>query len=193
MNMTHERGDEMKKVLLTVAVVSFFVLGSLAYGYGSGQMGGCGMCQDMMGGHEMGSGMMGGCGMAGGMKGSEHPMWNHLMGLNLDEQQKSAFKEIKSGVMKDTIKKMADIRIAQVELKDLVGKDPVDMKAVEAKVRQLESMRTEMHLAHIKAMEEVKAKLSPEQKKKFKEMVAMHPMKGGSGMMHDHECEMMKK
>ena len=182
----------MKKVVFFLAVVvSLIAVASFAYGDGSGHMGGCGMC-GMMGGHEMGSGMMGGCGMGEGMMGSEHPMWNHLMGLNLDEQQKSAFKEIRSNVTKDTIKRIADIRIAQIELKDLIWKDPADMKSVETKLKQLESMKTEMHLSHIKAMEEVKAKLTPEQKKKFKEMIAMQPMKGDMGMMHGHECEMMK-
>ena len=39
-------------------------------------------------------------------------------------------------------------------------------KAVEAKVKQLEMMRTEMHLSHIKAMEDIKTKLTPEQRKK---------------------------
>lgn len=39
------------------------------------------------------------------------------------------------------------------------------MKAVEAKVKQLEMMKTEMHLAHIKAMEDCETKLTPEQRK----------------------------
>ena len=67
--------------------------------------------------------------------------------------------------MKEKIRRTADMRIAQIELKDLLSQDPVDMKAVEAKVKQLEAMRTEMQLSHIKAMEECKAKLTPEQRK----------------------------
>ncbi len=95
--------------------------------------------------------------------------------------------------MKDSIKKMADLRIVRLELKDLLGKDPVDMKAVEAKVKQSETLRTEMHLAHIRAMEEVKAKLTPEQKKKFRTMVEDGPMTAGMGMMHGQECCMTKR
>ena len=38
------------------------------------------------------------------------------------------------------------IRPVQIELKDLLSQDPADMKAVEAKVKQFEMMRTEMNL-----------------------------------------------
>ena len=89
--------------------------------------------------------------------------------------------------MKEKIRRTADMRIAQIELKDLLSQDPVDMKAVEAKVKQLEAMRTEMQLSHIKAMEECKAKLTPEQRKKLREMIEAGPMMEGMGMKHDQE------
>ncbi len=85
------------------------------------------------------------------------------------------------------------MRIAHIELKDLLAKDPMDMKAVEAKVKQSEALRTEMHLSHLKAMEEVKASLTPEQKKKFREMVAAGPaMMRGKGMTRCKDCPMAK-
>ena len=112
----------------------------------------------------------------------EHPMWRYLMGLGLDDKQKAEVKEIKSMVMKEMIKKRADEHIAHIELKDLLDKDPVDMKAIEAKLKQIERVKTEMHLSLIKAREEVKSKLMPEQRKKFKETLEIDPMMGG--MMH---------
>lgn len=123
-----------------------------------------------------------GMGMMEGTMGEDHPMWKHLMGLGLDEEQKEAIREIKHRLMKETIKKRADKKIAHLEMKDLLEKDPVDMNAVEAKLRQIEAIETDIRLSHIKAMEEVKAKLTPEQKKKMKEMIEMGPMMGG-GMM----------
>jgi len=105
-------------------------------------------------------------------------MWQHLKGLGLDEKQREAVKAIKNKEMKDMIKKRADKQIAKLELKEILAKDPVDMKAVEAKVKQIESIGTDMRLSHIRAMEEVKATLTPEQKKKMKEMIEMGPMKG---------------
>ena len=169
----------MKKLSVLLAVVSIVALAALAYGE--------------MGGHGMGPGMMGDCGMEGQMMGAEHHMSKHLMGLDLDEQQKTLIGEIKSRMMKDNIRRTADMRIVHIELMDLLSQDPVDMKAVEAKVKQLEMMRSEMHLSHIKAMEECKTKLTPEQRKKLREMIEAGPMKGGMGMMHDRECCMMGK
>jgi Spy/CpxP family protein refolding chaperone len=169
----------MKKLAVLVAAVSIVALAALAYGD--------------MGGHGMGSEMMCGCGMDGQMMEAEHHMLKHLMGLNLDEQQKAVIGEIKSRMMKETIRRTADMRIVQIELKDLLSQDPVDMKAVEAKVKQLEMMKTEMHLSHIKAMEECKTKLTPEQRKKLREMIEAGPMMEEMGMKHDQERSMKKK
>jgi len=169
----------MKKLTALVAAVSIVALAAFAYGD--------------MGSYGMGPGMMGCCGMDGQMMGPEHHMSKHLMGLNLDEQQKALISEMKSRMMKETIRRTADMRIVQIELKDLLSKDPVDMKAVEAKAKQLEMMRTEMHLSHIKAMEECKTKLTPEQRKKMREMIEAEPMMEGMGMKHDQECVMMEK
>jgi Spy/CpxP family protein refolding chaperone len=157
------------------------------HGRGHGKMeGGC------MGGHGKGSGMMGGHGMMGGqgmgagmmggkMMEAEHRLAKVLDGLNLDEQQKKAIGEIKSSIKKDTIRRMAEISIARIELKDLLLQDPLDMKAVEAKVKQLGSLRTEMHLSHLKALENIRTKLTPEQRKKLAEMIKTGPMM----MMHE--------
>jgi len=134
----------------------------------------------------MGPGMMGDSGMGRQMMEAEHHMSKHLMGLDLDEQQRTSIGEIKSRMMKDNIRRTADMRIVQIELRDLLRQDPVDMKAVDAKLKQLEMMRTEMRLSHIKAMEDIKTKLTPEQRKKFREMLEAGPMMEGMGMMHEH-------
>jgi len=124
-------------------------------------MGGMG-CQEMGMMHGMGCGMM---------MGEDHPMWKFLTGLGLDDKQKDAIKALHSKTLKDMIKKMADKQIAGLELRDLLGKEPVDMKAVEAAVKKNESLRTDMFLTHIKAFEEMKSILTPDQRKKLKEMM----------------------
>jgi Spy/CpxP family protein refolding chaperone len=136
--------------------------------------------QGMKGGHGMGPGL--GSGMMGGrMMEAEHHLAMVLEALGLDEQQKKAIGEIRSAIKKDTIRKMADISIMRIEIRDLMLQDPLDMKAVEAKVKQLGMLRTEMHLAHLKALESIKAKLTPEQRKKLMEMMKTGPMM----MMHE--------
>ncbi len=164
----------MRKVL--VSLMSGFILvaaSSLnAYAQMWGGMGGPGMGMrgGMMEGMEhQGKGMM--CGMGGMMMDDEHPMWKHIMGLGLDEKQKEALKALRSKTMKEMAKKRADVIIAGIELRDLLDKDPVDMKSVEAAAKKKSSIQTEMFLAHVKAHEEMKSILTPEQKKKMKEMM----------------------
>jgi Spy/CpxP family protein refolding chaperone len=158
---------------------------------GSGMMGGMGGHHDMGMMHGMG-GMHDG----GMMMDDDHPMGKHLMGLGLDDKQKEALQTLRSKTVKDMVRKTADKQIADIELKDLLDKDPVDMKAVEAAVKKKESLKTAMFLAHIKAQEEMKSILTPDQRKRLKEMMeAGHGtgcgMKGGDaehkGMpMHGH-------
>lgn len=174
----------MKRVMVLLPLVFFMVIFGAESSYA--RMCGCmdGMGEGMHEGMPM-KGEMGHHGMGGkrGMTGEDHPMWNHLMGLGLDAKQKDASIAIKRRVMKDTIKKRADRQVAKLELQDILDKDPVDMKTVEAKLKQMEAIETDIQLSHIRAMEEVKAVLTPEQKKKMKEMIDRGPMGGGMGMM----------
>ncbi len=103
-----------------------------------------------------------------GMTGPGQRMWGSLRGLGLDEKQQEAIKEIRSRVMKDAVRKRAEIQVARIELRDILGKDPVDMNAAEAKLKQLSAMVTDLRLSGIKAREEVKTQLTPEQREKFK-------------------------
>ncbi|MGD1074612.1 MAG: Spy/CpxP family protein refolding chaperone [Thermodesulfovibrionales bacterium] len=123
------------------------------------------------------------------MRGAEHRLWRHLRGLGLDEQQKAAIRDIVSRLVKDSIKKRADIQIARIELHDILGKDPVDMKAVEAKLQQIAATQTDLRLSHIKAREEIKAKMTPEQRAKFKENLKRQAkwMHRGRGMTSTDE------
>jgi len=119
--------------------------------------------------HEECASRMGHMGHRGmGMMRSGHRIWKALADLGLDEKQKEAIKDIGTTAKKDAIRKISDIRIARIELREILGKDPVDMGAVEGKLKQMESLKTDMHMSRIKTLEEIKAKLTPEQRQKFK-------------------------
>ena len=176
------RGLQLRADMTTAEAGRDMVRWKAAMMGGHGMMGGQGKGSGMTGGH----GMMGGQGMGSGMMGgrmmeAEHHLARVLDGLNLDEQQKKVIGEIRSSIKKDTIRRMADISIARLELKDLLLQDPQDMKAVEAKVKQLGLLRTEMHLSHIKALETIKTKLTPDQRKKLGDLIKTGPMM----MMHE--------
>ena len=164
----------MKKSLIGI-VFGFIIISVLALNVNA-QMCGCmggsggGMKSGKMDGQTMD--MMHGMGVMhenGMMMDDDHPMWKRLMGLGLDEKQNEALMALRSKTMKDLAKKRADKQIAGIELKDLLDKEPVDMKAVEASVKKSESLRAEIFLAHIRAREEMKSILTPDQRKRFKE------------------------
>ncbi len=121
--------------------------------------------------------------------GDEHPVLEKLKSLGLDEKQMGEVKAVHFKVMKETIKKRADMQVARVELREILDQDPVDVKAAEAKIRQIEGLSGDIKIMHIKAHEEVKSKLTPEQRKMF---AAMMPMMHG-GMMGKMRCECGRK
>lgn len=179
----------MKKVLwLVLAVVLIGGMAVQAEAIMSGKMKGMegkgmGMGMDKgMGMHEMGMGM------------HEGPLMKHVMALGLDEKQKETVQAIHFRWKKDSIRKKAEIAVAEMELKEILSKDPVDVKAAEQKIRQVETLKADMHIAHLKTHEEVKATLTPEQKKKLRSMKEMGPMGMGHMGCMDRKggCMMMQ-
>ena len=122
----------------------------------------------------MGQGMgMGNCGCG------EKMMMDRLASLGLDAKQKESVKAIHMKTKKEMIRKKADADIARLDLREILGKDTVDMAAAEATVKQLEALRADMQMMHIRAREEIKAVLTPAQRTKFAEMRGMGGCMGG--------------
>ncbi|HXH13335.1 MAG TPA: periplasmic heavy metal sensor [Alphaproteobacteria bacterium] len=147
----------------------------------------------MMGqGGQGGMGMMGPQMMRGGMQDRPEGMGMHRpsqmirlmkqeLGLS-DEQAKQA-KAILSQVMKTNIRQHADLRIAELELQELLEAEPVDMGQIEAKLKAIEGLRTALRLNVIKAHEQVKAMLTPEQLQKLERLHDRMPGMMGPGML----------
>ena len=165
----------MKKALLFI--IALFVMAGVALN-ADAAMHGKGKGMGMGKGRGMDMGM--GCCMEGG-----GPMMKKLMSLGLDDRQKESVRAIHMKMKKEEIRTEAEIGVAEIELKEILMKDPVDLKAAEAKLRQIETMKTALRYGHIRAHEEVKAVLTPEQRKKFQSMAM--DMDHGGMMHHGHE------
>ena len=92
-------------------------------------------------------GMMGQGGMQGMPEGMGMPRPSQLVRmlkaeLGLSDEQTKGAKEIFFQVMKANIKQRADLRIAELELQELLEAEPVDMAKVEAKLKAIEGRRT---------------------------------------------------
>jgi len=131
-------------------------------------------------GHESG-GPMAHCGGPGPKRGFEkgwarhHRMharlWEAFKQADLSATQKSAIHEIFIAMKKDMIQKRADLKIAKIELREQLRKDNVDMMAVESQLKKIEGLKVAMKLNMIKARQEIKSQLTPDQQKKIKEFM----------------------
>src|SRR5208283_2863351 len=111
--------------------------------------------------------------------GGEHSRMFMFKKLGLDANQREAIRAIHLKTKKEMIRKVADIKVAKIELMQILSKEPVDMAAAETAVKKIEGLRTEMKMVRIHAMEEVKSNLNAEQKKKFSSMVTHFLMHRG--------------
>jgi hypothetical protein len=87
--------------------------------------------------------------------------------LALSEEQVERLRASQRPFQKETILTLAAMKVAELELADLVAADKPDFGKVEAKLKEIEGMRTKVRLAHLKAAAAVKAILSAEQLEKL--------------------------
>jgi Spy/CpxP family protein refolding chaperone len=160
----------MKRLGLSM-IIAAFLIGLASTGVNA----------EMHSGRGMGGGMDMGPGGGMGMWDGTHAR-HFISMLDLNDNQTAEVKSILFKLQKDMIRKRAEIEVAEVELEEILCKDPLDMAVVEAKVKQLASLKAEATMMHIQGVEAVKAKLTPEQKKKLVEIMPMRGM--GRGMMN---------
>ena len=155
-----------------------------------------GQCPQM--GGKMGMGKHGdGMGMMGrGMQGAVmDPMLGHLYGkvmravkdLNLSPEQKAKARDIYISYRKQAIKTGSEIKIARIELHELLRAEPVNMEKVRAKTGEIASKTADLMLAGIRSMEEFKLVLTPQQRSRLTDMLAMD---SGTDEMDAGEDEM---
>jgi len=139
-----------------------------------------------MRGHGEGHGQMmerGNMDMMGGdmmcMENADH------MGLTDDQMAK--MKPMHREMQKKQIRSKADLKIAQIELMEIMEVKDFDLDKATAAVKKIEDMKTAQHLEMLKAMKNIRAILTEEQ---FKNMHKMISMKMGE---EKHEKKMGKK
>jgi Spy/CpxP family protein refolding chaperone len=164
----------MKKVLLSLLLIVVFAVPAFSemkdmpmrgHGEGRGQM------------MEMGNMDM----MGGDMMCMERA---HDMGLTDDQMAK--MKPLHSEMQKKQIRSKADLKIAEIELKEIMEVKDFDLDKATAAVKKIEDLKTAQHLEMLKAMKDMRAILTDEQ---FKNMHKMMSMKMGE---EKHEKKMNK-
>jgi Spy/CpxP family protein refolding chaperone len=137
----------------------------------------------MMGSGTMGMMESGGMGGHVGMM-EPGPMLRMLKTeLSLSEGQETQLKDIVYQVAKTSIKQRADVQVAEIELQQLLDADPVNIGKIETKLKDIEGLRTGLRLNLIKAHEQVKGVLTPEQRQKLERLHDRLPGMTGPQMM----------
>jgi len=87
--------------------------------------------------------------------------------LELSPHQINDLKKLRSRFEREAIRREADIKVARMELDELLEADAVDLAKTEKKVRELERLRGDEKLSRIRVIETAKALLRPDQRKKL--------------------------
>lgn len=152
--------------------------GMMGEGMMGGMMGGGGMGMEMMGAHGAGMGMdMGG--MGGMMK-----MMGAASKLNLTADQNKKLQLFTLQHQKEAIPILGQVRMAGVEIQELLLADPVNLDKVKAKVKEKYDAAAKLEMSHLALVQEVKKMLTLEQRQKMDSMMMqMGPMMGSMPMM----------
>ena len=172
-------------VMVLAAPAAAQMMGQMQQGGQAGGMMGGGMTGGMMGGGMMGPGMHEGRGNR--MMSHEGPlltmMLEHSQDLGLNPEQEKKLRDLRTEFAKDSIRRTAEIRVAQIELDSLLEQDQWDLAKIEPKVKQIATLRGDLRFARVKTLAAGRAVLTAQQLEKFKQ--AGHRMRemGGPGSM----------
>lgn len=92
--------------------------------------------------------------------------------LGLSADQVKHLEQLRDNFQKESIRKEADLRVAEMDLNSLLEAQPVDMAKVEAKIREIERLRADIRLARIRAIEKGKDQLTADQRKKLQDLLS---------------------
>jgi Spy/CpxP family protein refolding chaperone len=135
---------------------------------------------DMMGG---GMGMMGGSGMCGGM-GMMHEGMGPLRMLNLTAEQRAKINALHDGLRKEHWAIMGKMMDEQAKLRDLFEAEKPDTKKIGPVYDAIFSLRKQMILSRIDAMNSVREVLTKEQLDQLKQWHRSRWQGAGPGHMH---------
>jgi Spy/CpxP family protein refolding chaperone len=147
----------------------------------SGMMGGGGMGMMGMHGPGMGMGMMGiyGPGMEMGGMGQMMKMMRTMSTLTLTPDQKKKLQLATLQHQKEAIPLLGQVRMAGVEIQELLLADPANLDKVKSKVKEKYDAAAKLEMTHLALRQEVKKMLSPEQRQQMESMMMeMGPMMG---------------
>lgn len=109
----------------------------------------------------------------------------HAEKLGLTDAQIMKMKPGHSEMQKKQVRFKADVKIAEIELKDVLEVKDFDLEKGRAAVKKIGEIKTAHQLEMLKAMKEMRTLLTDEQFAQMKKMMAMKMSGKASAMMMD--------
>jgi Spy/CpxP family protein refolding chaperone len=115
----------------------------------------------------------------------------HQKDLALTPAQVDSLRKLGTDARRDAIKRQADRRLAELDLRTMMAPDsadpnkPRDLAKIETKVREIEKMRADGRVAQIRNLEQSRQVLTPEQREKLRTLLSQrmqHRGPQGPGM-----------
>jgi len=125
--------------------------------------------------HRAGHGPMMGMGHMDKMGDMMGMCMEHAEMLGLTDDQLTKMKPVHSEMQKKQAQHEADLKIAEIELIEVMEVKDFDLEKASSAVKKIEGLKTAHKLEMLKAMKKVRASLSDEQFKKMKKMMFMKP------------------
>jgi Spy/CpxP family protein refolding chaperone len=125
-----------------------------------------------MKGHGEGHGQMMGMGNMD-MMGGDMMCMEQADKMGLTDDQMMKMKPLHREMQKKQIRFKADLKIAEIELKEIMEVKDFDLDKATSAVKKIEDLKTAQHLEMLKAMKDMRAILTDEQFKKMHKMMSM--------------------
>ncbi|HEV8673014.1 MAG TPA: periplasmic heavy metal sensor [Methylomirabilota bacterium] len=98
-------------------------------------------------------------------------MLDHRSELGLTPEQVTRLETLRNNFARESIKRDADIRVAEMDLAALLEQEMLDMGKVEAKIQEVSKLRADLRIERLRTIEQGKAVLTPDQRTKLKTLL----------------------
>lgn len=95
--------------------------------------------------------------------------YKEFLGLSADQVKK--LEQLRDNFRRQSIRTEADVKIIEMDIAALTDNPTIEVGKVEAKIREAEKLRADLRIARVRAIEQAKAVLTAEQRKKFYEKI----------------------
>jgi Spy/CpxP family protein refolding chaperone len=108
--------------------------------------------------------------------------------IGLTDEQKKKVTPLHNEMQKKQIRFQADLKIAHLEMKEIMEPKDFDIEKAKAAVKKVEELKSAHHLEMLKLMKEVRSVFTEDQYKKLQALMPMHKgaEKQHKKMKHKH-------